>query len=185
MAGVDGVSTDRLHFTGVEEADRLLVEDPFALLVGFALDQRVPVPKAFMGPYVLRERLGSLDPRVVAEADLEPVFRQIPAIHRFPAMMAKQVHALAAHVVAVYDGDAARVWTTASTSDELRANIDALPGYGKMKVKALGSVLFKRFGVALAEPLVPWHPTLGDVDSAAALAEYQMAKRANKAVWEA
>jgi len=176
--------TDRLHFTGNDEADRLIFEDPFALLVGFALDQRVPVPKAFMGPFVLRERLGSLDPRVVAEADLEPIFRQIPAIHRFPAMMAKQTHALAAHVVEVYDGGAAAVWTSATTSEELRANIDALPGYGKMKVKALGSVLFKRFGVALAEPLVPWHPTLGDVDSAAALADYQATKKLNKALWE-
>jgi uncharacterized HhH-GPD family protein len=177
--------TDRLHFTGNDEADRLIFEDPFALLIGFALDQRVPVPKAFMGPYVLRERLGSLDPRVVAEADLEPIFREIPAIHRFPAMMAKQTRALAQHIVERYDGDAAAVWTSATTPEELRANIDALPGYGKMKVKALGSVLFKRFGVALAEPLVPWHPTLGDVDSAAALADYQTAKRANKAVWEA
>ena len=176
---------DRLHFTGVEEADRLLVEDPFALLIGFALDQRVPVPKAFMGPWVLRERLGSLSPAAVAEADLEPLFRQVPAIHRFPAMMAKQVHALAVHVVSVYEGDAARVWTTAASADELRENIDGLPGYGKMKVKALGSVLFKRFDVALAEPLVPWHPTLGDVDSAEALANYQASKKANKALWEA
>jgi uncharacterized HhH-GPD family protein len=179
------VIADRLHFTGREDADRFLVEDPFALLIGFALDQRVPVPKAFMGPWVLRERLGSLSPAVVAAADLEPVFRQVPAIHRFPAMMAKQVHALAEHVLAVYDGDAARVWTSAGTSDELRANIAALPGFGPMKVKALGSVLFKRFGVALAEPLVPWHPTLGDVDSAEALAAYQASKRLNKAVWEA
>ena len=176
---------DRLYFTGVEAADRLLVEDPFALLIGFALDQRVPVPKAFMGPWVLRERLGSLEPAAVAEADLEPVFRQVPAIHRFPAMMAKQVHALAVHVVSVYDGEAARVWTTAASSDELRSNIDGLPGYGKMKVKALGSVLFKRFDVALAEPLVPWQPTLGDVDSAEALANYQASKKANKALWEA
>jgi uncharacterized HhH-GPD family protein len=175
----------QLHFTGNQEADRLIFEDPFALLVGFALDQRVPVPKAFMGPFVLRERLGSLDPRVVAEADLEPIFRQVPAIHRFPAMMAKQIHALAVHIVAEYEGDAARVWTTASTADELRENIDALPGYGKMKVKALGSVLAKRLGVELAEPLVPWHPTLGDVDSAVALADYQASKKANKALWEA
>lgn len=179
------MKADRLCFTGDDAADRFLVEDPFALLVGFALDQRVPVPKAFMGPWVLRERLGSLAPAVVAEADLEPIFRTVPAIHRFPAMMAKQVHALAVHVVEVYDGDAARVWTTATTSEELRSNIDALPGYGKMKVKALGSVLFKRFGVELAEPLVPWHPTLGDVDSAAALAGYQASKKANKALWEA
>jgi uncharacterized HhH-GPD family protein len=177
--------TDRLHFTGNDEADRLIFSDPFALLIGFALDQRVPVPKAFMGPYVLRERLGTLDPRAVAEADLEPIFRQVPAIHRFPAMMARQIHALAEHIVSVYDGDAAAVWTSAKTSAELREHIDALPGYGKMKVKALGSVLFKRFGVALAEPLVPWHPTLGDVDSAAALADYQVSKKANKALWEA
>jgi uncharacterized HhH-GPD family protein len=176
--------TERLHFTGHDEADALIAADPLALLVGFALDQRVPVPKAFMGPYVLRERLGSLDPRAVAEADLEPVFRQIPAIHRFPAMMARQIHALAVHVVERWDGDAARVWTTAADADELRANIEALPGFGKMKVKALGSVLAKRFGVALAEPLVPWHPTLGDVDSAQALADYQAAKKVNKALWE-
>jgi uncharacterized HhH-GPD family protein len=176
--------TERLHFTGNDEADALIASDPFALLVGFALDQRVPVPKAFMGPYVLRERLGSLDPRVVAEADLEPVFRQVPAIHRFPAMMAKQIHALAAFVVSEYEGEASRVWTTASSADELRANIAGLPGFGKMKVKALGSVLAKRFGVAVAEPLVPWHPTLGDVDSAEALADYQASKRANKALWE-
>ena len=174
---------DRLYFTGVEAADRLLVEDPFALLIGFALDQRVPVPKAFMGPWVLRERLGSLEPAAVAEADLEPLFRQVPAIHRFPAMMAKQVHALAVHVVSVYEGDAARVWTAAASSDELRENIDGLPGYGKMKVKALGSVLAKRFGVELAEPLIPWHPTLGNVDSAEALADYQASKKLNKEAW--
>jgi uncharacterized HhH-GPD family protein len=175
--------TDRLHFTGNDEADRLIAQDPFALLIGFALDQRVPVPKAFMGPYVLRERLGSLEPAAVAAADLEPIFRQIPAIHRFPAMMARQVHALAVHIVERYDGDAARVWTDATTSDELRANIAALPGFGTMKVKALGSVLAKRFGVALAEPLIPWHPTLGDVDSAEALADYQASKKVNKDLW--
>src|SRR3954471_19097277 len=175
---------DRLHFTGHAAADRLILEDPFALLIGFALDQRVPVPKAFMGPFVLRERLGSLDPRVVAEGEREPIFRQVPAIHRFPAMMAKQVHALAVHVVERWDGDAARVWTSAADADELRANLEALRGFGKMKVKALGSVLAKRFGVEVAEPLIPWHPTLGDVDSARALADYQAAKKVNKALWE-
>lgn len=177
--------TDRLHFTGREDADKLLVEDPFALLVGFALDQQVPVQKAFMGPYVLRERLGTLDPAAVADADLDPIFRQRPAIHRFPGAMATRVHALARHVLDVYDGDAARVWTDARTSDELRDNIAGLPGYGTMKIKALGSVLAKRFGVELAEPLIPWHPTLGDVDSPAALKDYQAAKKVNKALWEA
>jgi uncharacterized HhH-GPD family protein len=176
---------EHLHFTESDEANALIASDPMALLVGFALDQQVSVQKAFSGPLVLRERLGSLDADTLAAADLEPVFRQVPAIHRFPAMMAKQVHALAEHVVTEYDGDAAGVWTRATSSDKLRANIDGLPGYGKMKVKALGSVLYKRFDVALAEPLVPWHPTLGDVDSAEALANYQTSKKANKALWEA
>jgi uncharacterized HhH-GPD family protein len=177
--------TDRLHFTGREDADRLLVEDPFALLVGFALDQQVPVQKAFMGPWVLRERLGTLDPAAVAAADLDPIFRERPAIHRFPGAMAKRVHELAEHVLAVYDGDAARVWTSATTTEELRDNIAGLPGYGTMKIKALGSVLARRLGVELAEPLIPWHPTLGDVDSPAALKDYQASKKLNKARWEA
>ena len=175
--------TDRLHFTGNEDADRLLVEDPFALLVGFALDQQVPVQKAFMGPYVLRERLGTLDPAAVAAAELDPIFRERPAIHRFPGAMATRVHELAVYVVERYDGDAARVWTDARTSEELRDNLAGLPGFGTMKIKALGSVLAKRFGVELAEPLIPWHPTLGDVDSAAALKDYQASKKLNKEAW--
>ena len=178
------MSTDRLHFTGREDADRLLVDDPFALLVGFALDQQVPVQKAFMGPYVLRERLGSLDPAAVAAAELDPIFRERPAIHRFPGAMATRVHALAVHVLERYEGDAARVWTGASSTDELRDNLAGLPGFGTMKIKALGSVLAKRFGVELAEPLIPWHPTLGDVDSPDALKDYQASKKVNKARWE-
>jgi uncharacterized HhH-GPD family protein len=175
--------TDRLHFTGNADADKLIAQDAFALLVGFALDQQVQVQKAFMGPYVLRERLGTLDPAAVASADLDPIFRERPAIHRFPGAMATRVHALAVHVLERYDGRAARVWTDATTTDELRANLAGLPGFGTMKVKALGSVLAKRFGVELAEPLVPWHPTLGDVDSAAALADYQASKKLNKEAW--
>jgi uncharacterized HhH-GPD family protein len=174
---------DRLHFTDSDDANALIATDPFALLVGFALDQRVTVMKAFMGPLVLKERLGTLEPAAVAAADLEPLFRQIPAIHRFPAVMAERVRELAAFVVAKYDGDAARVWTDATTSDELRANIAELPGFGEMKIKALGSVLAKRFGVELAEPLIPWHPTLGDVDSRDALSDYQASKKLHKAEW--
>ena len=99
--------------------------------------------------------------------------------------MARRVNDLAAHIAEEYDGDAARVWTDATTSDELKANLMALPGFGEMKVKALGAVLAKRFGVELAEPLVPSHPTLGDVDSPEALAEYQAGKRAHKAAMRA
>ena len=175
----------RLPFTDSEAANELIERDPFALLVGFALDQQVTVQKAFSGPLVLRERLGSLEPAAVAAADLEPLFRERPAIHRFPGAMAARVRDLAAHVAERYDGDAARVWTGASTPDELRANLEALPGFGEMKVKALGAVLAKRLGVAMAEPLVPDHPTLGDVDSAEALATYQAGKRAHKAALRA
>jgi len=172
---------DVLHFTGNEEADALIARDPLALLIGFVLDQQVTVQKAFEGPLVIRERLGTLDAGRLAATDLEPAFRERPAIHRYPGAMAKRVRDLTAHIAEHYDGDAARVWTGATSSAELKANIQALPGFGEMKVKALGAVLAKRFGVALAEPLVPAHPTLGDVDSAAALAEYQAGKRAHKA----
>jgi uncharacterized HhH-GPD family protein len=174
---------DRLYFTDSDEANALIASNPMALLIGFALDQQVTVQKAFSGPLALRERLGSLDPSTLAAAELEPLFRQPPAIHRFPAAMAGRVHDLAVHVRDDYDGDAARVWTDAPDSAALRANLAALPGFGEMKVKALGAVLAKRLGVEAAQDLVPWHPTLGDVDSAQALAEYQAAKRVHKAEW--
>jgi uncharacterized HhH-GPD family protein len=174
---------DRLHFTDSDEANALIASDPMALLIGFALDQQVPVQKAFSGPLALRERLGSIDAATLAGADLEPVFRARPAIHRFPGAMAKRVQELAVHVRDRYDGDAARIWTDAPDADALRANLEALPGFGEMKVKALGAVLAKRFGVPAAQELVPWHPTLGDVDSAQALADYQAAKRVHKAEW--
>jgi uncharacterized HhH-GPD family protein len=174
---------DRLYFTDSDEANALIAADPMALLVGFALDQQVPVQKAFTGPLAIRARLGAIDAATLASADLEPVFRERPAIHRFPGSMARRVHDLAVHVRDRYGGDAARVWTDARDADALRANLAALPGFGEMKIKALGAVLAKRFGVAAAEELVPWHPTLGDVDSPHALAEYQAAKRAHKADW--
>jgi len=175
---------DRLHFTESDEANKLIAKDPMALLVGFALDQRVTVQKAFSGPLALKERLGSIDADTLASADLEPVFREKPAIHRYPGSMAGRVQELAAYIRDNYDGDAARVWTDATTSDELRANIAALPGFGEMKTKALGSVLAKRFNIEIANDLVPWHPTLGDVDSSQALADYQAAKRLHKAEWQ-
>jgi uncharacterized HhH-GPD family protein len=174
---------DRLHFTGSDAADRLLATDPMALLIGFELDQQVTVQKAFSGPEVLRERLGTIDPTAIAGADLDAIFRERPAIHRFPGAMAKRVHDLAVHIRDEYGGDAARVWSDAADAEQLRANLEALPGFGDMKVTSLAAVLAKRFGVAAAEPLIPWHPTLGDVDSPEALAEYQAAKRAHKREW--
>jgi uncharacterized HhH-GPD family protein len=174
---------ERLFFTGSDAANELLAADPMALLIGFALDQQVTVQKAFAGPEVLRERLGSIEPAAVAAADLDPIFRERPALHRYPGAMAKRVHDLAVHIRDEYDGDAARVWTAAADTDQLRANLQGLPGFGEMKVTSMGAVLAKRFGVTAAEPLVPWHPTLGDVDSPQALAEYQATKRAHKKEW--
>jgi uncharacterized HhH-GPD family protein len=174
---------DALWFTEDEAACRLLAKDPFALLVGFALDQQVTVQQAFLGPLRLKERLGTLEPHAVADADLEPLFRQRPAIHRFPGSMAGRVRELAATVADQYGGDASRLWTEAADGADLRRRISSLPGFGEMKVKSLGAVLAKRFDVPVAQELVPGHPTLGDVDSPEALADYQAAKKAHKAEW--
>jgi uncharacterized HhH-GPD family protein len=174
---------DRLYFTDSEEANALIASDPMALLIGFALDQQVSVQKAFSGPLVLLERLGTLDADALASADLEPAFREKPALHRYPGSMAKRVRDLAAYVRDRYDGHAERVWTEATDAGSLRANLADLPGFGEMKVKSLAAVLANRFGVETARELVPPHPTLGDVDSAQALLDYQAAKRAHKAEW--
>ena len=177
--------TDRLYFTDSDAANELLVREPMALLIGFALDQQVTVQKAFSGPLAIKERVGTLDAGRLAATDLEPVFRERPAVHRFPGSMAKRVHDLVAHIVTVYDGDAGRVWGEAGSPEELRVRLNALPGFGEMKVKSLGAVLWKRFGVELAKPLAPAHPTLGDVDSIDALHAYQAAKREHKAAVKA
>jgi uncharacterized HhH-GPD family protein len=175
---------DRLYFTDSDEANKLIAEDPMALLIGFALDQQVTVQKAFSGPLVLQERLGSLNAAEIANADLVTIFCEKPAIHRYPAKMAERVHALAIHLRDEYDGDAGRVWKDAKSGDQLRANIAGLPGFGEMKTKSLGAVLAKRYKLKKAAALVPPHPTLGDVDSPQALLDYQAAKRAHKAEWK-
>jgi uncharacterized HhH-GPD family protein len=175
---------DRLHFTGNDEADALLAKDPMALLIGFALDQQVPVQTAFSGPLKIKQRLGAFDARAIAHADpgeLERIFREKPAVHRFPGSMAKRVQELAAVVDDEYGGHAERVWTDAADGTELRRRISSLPGFGEMKIKALSAVLAKRFGVEAAQEIAPSHPTLGDVDSPQALEDYQAKKRAHKA----
>src|SRR5919201_5844725 len=134
---------DRLHFTGNDEADRLLAREPLALLIGFALDQQVPVQTAFSGPLKIKQRVGTLDAHTLATTDLEPAFREKPAVHRFPGNMARRVQELAAVVEEEYGGDASRVWRDAKDGADLRKRIAALPGFGEMKIKALGAVLAK------------------------------------------
>lgn len=173
---------DRLYFTESDEANALIAADPMASLIGFALDQQVQVQKSFAGPQALLERVGAIDAATLAAADLEPVFRARPAIHRFPGSMAGRVHDLAVHIRDEYDGDAARVWTDALDGAELRANLAALPGFGDMKIKSLGAVLAKRFA-RRGDRSGAWHPTLGDVDSPQALIDYQATKHVHKAEW--
>ena len=177
---------DRLHFTGNDDADALLAEDPLALLIGFVLDQQVSVQKAFSGPLELKERLGTLDAAEIAGTDpgeLDRIFRQKPALHRYPGTMAERTQALAAAITSEYAGDAARVWNEAENGAELERRLLDLPGIGPMKARSLIAILVKRFGVRPPgwEEVTPTHHTLGDVDSAEALEDYQAKKRAYKA----
>jgi uncharacterized HhH-GPD family protein len=172
---------DRLYFTEDDDARRLLASDPFALLVGFALDQQITVQQAFAGPLRIKQRAGTLDPKALAGMDLEPVFREKPAVHRFPGSMAKRVQDLAAVVAEDYGGAGERIWLEAADGADLKRRLAALPGFGEMKVRTLSAILAKQFGVAAAAEIAPDHRTLGDVDSHDSLAEYQAAKRARKA----
>ena len=145
-----------------ERANELLERDPFALLVGMLLDQQIPMEKAFTSPEVLRERLGGdLDARTIAEYDadaLEQLFRTPPALHRFPAAMAKRVQALAVALVERYDGDAAAVWREVASGAELVRRIAALPGFGEQKAKIFTALLGKQFGVRPSG----WREAAGD-----------------------
>jgi uncharacterized HhH-GPD family protein len=175
-----------LYFTGDDEADRLLAEEPLALLVGFVLDQQVTVQKAFAGPLEIRRRLGAFDAATIAGTDpgeLETVFRTRPAIHRFPGNMARRVQELCAAIVEDYGGRAERVWLEAETGKDLEKRLLDLPGIGPMKARSLIAILVKRYGVRPPgwEDVAPTHPTLGDVDSYEALEAYQEKKRAYKA----
>ncbi len=177
---------ERLPFTGDDEADRLIAADPLALLIGFALDQQVTVQKAFSGPLELRTRLGHLDAARIAASDpekLAEVFRERPALHRFPGAMAERVRALCAFLEERYGGDAARVWREAESGEDLRARLAELPGFGEMKVRTVLTLLARQFGVQPPgiDALLPDHPTLGDVRTAEELAAYQAHKRSLKA----
>ena len=180
----------RLHFTGNDEADALLAEEPLALLIGFVLDQQVPVQKAFSGPLELKRRIGNLDASAIAGMDpgeLDRAFRERPALHRFPGTMAMRTQELCAAIATDYDGDAARVWTEASDGNDLQQRLLDLPGIGPMKARSLIAILGKRFGIKPPgwEDVAPSHPTLGDVDSVEALLDYQAKKRAHKAAMRA
>ena len=146
------MATATMPITGDPEADQLLMSDPLALLIGMLLDQQIPMEKAFTSPEVLRERLGGpLAAQTIADYDaeaFEQIFREPPALHRFPAAMAKRVQDLARVLVERFDGDAAEVWAGATSGTDLVQRVGSLPGFGPQKAKIFTALLGKQFDVA-------------------------------------
>jgi uncharacterized HhH-GPD family protein len=191
MAAAHESAPTSLPVTGDAEADAFLASDPLALMIGMLLDQQVPMEWAFKGPSTLRARLGGLDADAIAAMTpeaVEAVFKEKPALHRFPGSMGKRTHALCQALVDDYGGDAAAVWTTASSGDELYARLTALPGFGADKSKIFMALLAKRFGVRPAgweqasSPFSDDTPrSVADIDSPEALEQVRQWKRAQKA----
>ena len=185
-----------LPVTGDAEADKLLVDDPLALMIGMLLDQQVPMEWAFSGPLRLKERLGGrLDAADIASRDpgeLEQLFKGPPALHRYPGSMARRTQALCRHLVDHHGGDAADVWTGVDDGRELVRRVRALPGYGGEKSKIFTALLAKRFGVrpagweAAAAPFSDDEPrSVADIDSAETLQHVRSWKKAMKTAGKA
>src|SRR5256712_1368766 len=177
-----------MPMVGTEDpaANQLLETDPLALLIGMVLDQQVKMEKAFGGPYELKQRLGHLDARQIASMDpegLDKVFRERPALHRFPGSMARRVQAMCAALVADYGGDAGSVWRDAKDGAELAARVKKPPGFGDMKTKILVAILAKKFGVRPPgwEKQAATLHSVADVDSAETMAHARSGKRDMKA----
>ncbi len=156
----------QLQLTQDPAADGLLSEDPFALLTGMLLDQQVPMETAFAGPRKILDRIGGIDPRLIADYDSEKfavAFSKTPAVHRFPGSMAKRVQDLAREIVDRYDGDAARLWTDGDPDGaEVLRRLRALPGFGEQKAKIFLALLGKQYGVAPQG----WRAAAGDYGKA-------------------
>ena len=177
--------------TGDAEADQLLVDDPLALLIGMLLDQQVPMEWAFKGPATLKARMGRLDAEEIAAMSpdaIDAVFREKPAVHRFPSAMAKRTHALCQHLVDEYGGDAAKIWQRTEDPQVVFDRLRALPGYGDEKAKIFLAILGKRFGEApvgweqLAGPFGDVEPrSVADIDSREAFQQVRAWKKAQKA----
>jgi uncharacterized HhH-GPD family protein len=186
----NATTTLRLEWTGDPEADRLVSEDPAALLIGFCLDQQVPIEWAFQGPLRMRERLGTIDPVEVARMDparVEKAFQTPPALHRFPVSMAQRVYGLCTVIADEYGGDTTRIWTEAKDAKDLRKRFAALPGFGAAKARIMVGVVGKHLGVRPGgwETVAPDWPTLADVRTVAEREQYQAQKRAFKAAMRA
>ena len=183
----------RLHITQDDEADALLAGDPFALLVGMLLDQQFPMERAFAGPHVLAQRMGTdgLDPAAVASTDPDAFAAMMagpPAVHRYHTSMAGRVQALARHVLEVYGGDAAALWRDVADGAELLRRVRGLPGFGEQKSKIFVALLGKQFGVrppgweqAAGDYAAPGRRSVADVVDATSLQEVRTYKKEMKA----
>ena len=183
----------QLYLSGDPDADKLLSRDPLALLIGLVLDQQIPLEWAFYGPLNLQQRLGGpLDAHQIAnmsEDDLIAAFVARPALHRFPAAMARRVQEMARHIVAEYSGDAAKLWKTAKSGPELLARVKGLPGFGEQKAKIFVALLGKQFGVSVegwVEVTRPFgepgtHLSIADIESPETLVLVREHKRQMKA----
>lgn len=185
-----------IPITGVDSADRLLEEQPLALLIGMLLDQQVPMEWAFRGPATLRERLGGqLDAGAIAAMSTDDVVDlccEKPAIHRYPAAMARRIHGLCVLLVERYGGDSERIWSEASDAQDLYRRLRELPGYGDEKARIFIAILAKRFGVRpdgwidVCAPFSDDEPrSVADVDSADSLARVREGKQMMKAAKKA
>jgi uncharacterized HhH-GPD family protein len=139
------------YLTGNTVADELLASDPNAVLLGMVLDQQVTMEKAFTGPAVIAERMGGvLDVAAIASADPEEfaaLCAKPPAVHRFPGSMAGRIQAVCQVLVHDWEGEASNLYASATTGEELRRLIAALPGFGEQKSSIFVALLGKRFGV--------------------------------------
>jgi len=182
---------ESLPFTEHADANQLLATSPLALMIGMLLDQQFPMERAFLAPHLLRERLGgALDAVTIAsmdEDDLIEVFRGPPALHRFPGSMAKRTRAMCEVVANEYDGDAARIWSTAADGKELLKRLEALPGYGRAKARIFVGIVGKRLGVGPAdwESVAADWPSIADVDTFEKIFDLREHKRAMKAAKKA
>lgn len=185
------MATPSIHITGDAVADRVLSEDPFALLVGMMLDQQYPMEHAFRGPAKVLERFGSLEPARIAAADPEEfaaLCATPPAIHRFPGSMAARLQELAALVEERYDGDASLLWTGAADGKDLLRRVMALPGFGKQKAQIFVALLAKQLEVrpegweqAVGDYALEGHRSVADVVDEASLQKVRDFKKQKKA----
>jgi uncharacterized HhH-GPD family protein len=175
-----------LHFTDAPDANAVLADNHFALLVGMTLYQQVPVEKAFAGPAVLAGRIDvPLEAKAIAAIDpdvLERAFTEKPALHRFPSNMARRVQAVASYITDTYGGDVTALWRDAASADELLARIEGIPGFGEYKARVYAAVLARQFGIAPSgwEAHLPDWPNISEVDSEASRAEMKERKKAWK-----